>query len=460
MERYKRLVLEEGYKVGVWGLGYIGLSTAAYMAQRGVKCVGVDVIKSRVDSVNAGKHFMPGMDYWLGFDIKPMVDEGLITATEDWRNLIDREILVHLIGVPTERDNEPFYEFLEDVIDKIANIGVLDLDHPPLVIVESTLTPNTTEKVIIERLQKAGLTVGVDILLGVAPRRDWFLESDKNLTNLPRVYGGCDPRTADLMEDILSVVCHNLHRAQDHRHAEIVKSVENAYRHMEITLANQLALAYPSLDMVEILELVGTKWNIGTFRPGIGTGGYCIPLSSKYVLQGAEQPEALSLLKETIATDNRMPQRVAKLFQDWGCRSVGVLGVSYKGDIKVPRVSRSVEVAKCLAAAGVNVAIHDPYFDAEEMSRLYDLETFAFPDDVDQFDGLLLAADHQVYTKLQWTGVFPKLKRCQLIVDNCTGWADVDFARHDITYVKPGGQHWLKIPESTESILGGDLFTG
>ena len=456
MESYKRLVLEEGYRVGIWGLGYIGLSSAAYFAQRGVNCVGVDVIQSRVDSVNAGEHYMPGMDYWLGFDIKPMAEEGLIRATTEWRDLINPEILVHLIGVPTERNNEPFDDFLEDVIDKIANISVLDLEQPPLVIVESTLTPNTTENVIIERLRAAGVTVGVDVLLGVAPRRDWFLDSDKNLPNLPRVYGGCDGRTANHMADVLGIVCHNLHRAQDHRHAEIVKSVENAYRHVEISLANQLALAYPSLDMVEILELVGTKWNVGTFRPGIGTGGYCIPLSSKYVLQGAERPEALTLLKETVATDDRMPHHVAGRFGKWECKSVGSLGISYKGGIKVPRVSRSVEIGRWLADAGVAVGVNDPYFNAAEIGSLYDLPSFDFPDDLDRFDGLLLAAAHHDYTKVQWARLFPRMKGCQVIVDNCSGWADVDFGRHGISYVKPGGQHWLRTPVSTESLINGD----
>ncbi len=254
MENYKRLILEEGYKVGIWGLGYIGLSTAAYMAQKGVKCVGCDVREDRVDAVRQGKHYMPGMDYWLGFDIKPMVDDGHIEPTTNWRDLIDPKVIVHFIGVPTERDNEPYYQYLEQVITRIAHIGVIDNDHPPLIIVESTLTPKTTDEVIIPLLEQAGLQVGKDVLLGVAPRRDWFLESDKNLTHLDRVYGGCDRPTADLMEGVLGIVCEQLHRAQDHSHAEIVKSVENAYRHMEITLANQLARAYPSLDMIEILK--------------------------------------------------------------------------------------------------------------------------------------------------------------------------------------------------------------
>ena len=443
MESYKRMILEEGYKVGVWGLGYIGLSTSAYLAQRGVRCIGCDVLENRVDSVRRGQHFMPGMDYWLGFDIKPMVDDGHIEATTNWRDLIHTKVLVHFIGVPTERDNEPYYEYLEDVITKIAHIGVLDAEYPPLIIVESTMTPNTTDKIILPLLAKAGLKVGEDVLLGVAPRRDWFLESDKNLTHLDRVYGGYDEETADLMREVLGIVCKQLHRAQDHRHAEIVKSVENAYRHMEITLANQLSLAYPSLDMIEILKLVGTKWNIGTFRPGMGTGGYCIPLSSKYVLAGAERPDELSLLKETIETDDRMPVRVADIFADWGCKNVGVLGISYKGDIKVPRVSRSAQIAQILAGRGTSAAIHDPYFTTQEIKDGWDLESFDFGTDIDQFDGLLVAADHREYTKVLWDEFAKQMGNCRLIIDNCGIWGDVDFARYGIHYMSPGSKGWL-----------------
>jgi nucleotide sugar dehydrogenase len=455
MESYKKLVLEEGYKVGVWGLGYIGLSTIAYMAKRGVRCVGCDVNAERTASVQRGEHYMPGMDYWLGFDIKPMVEDGHIEATTNWRDLIHPKVLVHFIGVPTERDNIPYYEYLEDVITKIAHIGVLDAEHPPLIIVESTLTPNTTDKVIIPLLEKAGLKVGEDVFLGVAPRRDWFLDSDKNLTHLDRIYGGYDEQTAGIMEEILGIVCEQLHRAQDHRHAEIVKSVENAYRHMEITLANQLALAYPSLDMVEVLKLVGTKWNMGTFRPGIGTGGYCIPLSSKYVLAGAEKPEELSLLKETIRTDDMMPVHIADIFEKWGCRNVGVLGISYKGDIKVPRVSRSAQIAQGLAERGVEVAIHDPYFTAQEIKDGWNLQSFDFPDDIDRFDGLLVAADHREYTKVLWDEFGDKLSNCRLIIDNCGIWNNVDFKRNGVRYIEPGTEKWLNampVPEA-ESLL-------
>ena len=448
MESYKRLVLEEGYKVGVWGLGYIGLSTIAYLAQRGVRCLGCDIDAGRTGSVQRGEHYMPGMDYWLGFDIKPMVDDGHIEATTNWRDLIDPKVLVHFIGVPTERDNEPYYEYLEDVITKIAHIGVLDAEYAPLIIIESTLTPNTADKIIIPLLEKAGLKVGEDVMLGVAPRRDWFLDSDKNLTHLDRIFGGYDTETADIMEEVLGIICRKLHRAQDHRHAEIVKSVENAYRHMEITLANQLAQAYPSLDMIEVLKLVGTKWNIGTYRPGIGTGGYCIPLSSKYVLSGAEEPGKLTLLQETIRTDDNMPKAVAELFAARGCHSVGILGISYKGDIKVPRVSRSAQIGQLLKEMGVDVAVHDPYFTGDEIRDQWNLNSFDFPADLSQFDGLLVATDHREYTTLHWDELFDCLANCQIIVDNLGTWGDVDFKRQGINYTQPGNAAWLKVDDA------------
>ena len=151
--------------------------------------------------------------------------------------------------------------------------------NPPIVIVESTLAPKVSDKKIIPFLKRKKLTVGKNILLSIAPRRDWFIEGGKNLENLDRVYGSTDVKSTSVTKDILSIVCKKLHAASTYKVSEMVKSVENAYRHMDITLANQLSLAFPKDNIREVLKLVGTKWNVEAFHPGIGAGGYCIPVS-------------------------------------------------------------------------------------------------------------------------------------------------------------------------------------
>ena len=125
----------------------------------------------------------------------------------------------------------------------------------------------------------------------------------------------------------------------------MVKSIENAYRHMEITLANQLSLAYPRESMREVLKLVGTKWNIGTYFPGFGTGGYCIPLSSQYVLREVKDKK-LTLLRETIKTDKNINIKIANSIAKKRFKNVGVLGLSYKGNLKVSTLSPTIPFIK------------------------------------------------------------------------------------------------------------------
>jgi nucleotide sugar dehydrogenase len=277
----------------------------ANFAFNGVKAIGTDVIQEKVDMTNKGLIPIENFERWLGFDVKPLVENGLLKATTDWKQLVKKDVSVHMIAIPTEKDGRPYDVILEDVIKKISTFKTEK--EPPIVIIESTLTPGRTNEVVVPIFEKAGLKVGKDILIGVAPRRDWFISPEKSLKNLPRIIGGTTLETTRIMKDVLSIICDHLLPAPDHKHAEMIKSIENAYRHVEITLANQLSLAYPQIDMEEVLRLVGTKWNIGTYRPSFGTGGYCIPLSSQYVLLGAQNPEQLTILKSAIETDGKLP---------------------------------------------------------------------------------------------------------------------------------------------------------
>jgi len=220
---------------------------------------------------------------------------------------------------------------LMKVLENISKIKK-DNKNPPVVIVESTLAPKVSDKKIIPYLKRKNLTIGKNILLSIAPRRDWFIEGGKNLENLDRVYGSTDSKSTKVTKDVLSIVCKKLHQASSYKVSEMVKSVENAYRHMDITLANQLSLAFPKDNIREVLKLVGTKWNVEAFHPGIGAGGYCIPLSSRYILSQVKNVNKLSLLRETIKTDDGMSKSIANSISKRGIKRVGVMGLSYKGD--------------------------------------------------------------------------------------------------------------------------------
>jgi len=346
-----------------------------------------------------------------------------------------------MIAIPTEKDGKPYDAILEDVVKKISSYKAGG--EPPLVIIESTLTPGRTDNVVIPIFEKAGLKVGKDILLGVAPRRDWFISPEKSLKNLPRIIGGTTQETTKFMKDALSIICDSLIPAPDHKHAEMIKSIENAYRHAEITLANQLSLAYPEIDMKEVLRLVGTKWNIGTYFPSFGTGGYCIPLSSQYVLLGAKNPEQLTILRSAIETDSKQPFVVADSIAKRGCRKAGILGLAYKGDIKVDILSPTIKIAQRLKEKGISVKIHDPLYTEQEIRKITGCETFKFPEGLQEFDAILLVADHQIYRFTPNTVVLSNLKKCKVVLDNTGIWKDIDFEKTRVEYHIAGDKRWL-----------------
>jgi nucleotide sugar dehydrogenase len=446
----RKRLLKGDRKVAVWGTGYIGFSTMANFAANGVSCVGTDVIHSVVDAINAGRIPIPNLEYWLGFPVESLVRSGMMRATTNWKDLIKKDIAVHMIAIPTEKKDAPWDEALIDVVKKIATISEIKMDDAPLVVIESTLTPNRTDEVVIPLLEQKGLRVGEDIHVGVAPRRDWFISPEKSLKTLSRIVGGTSSRTTEMMIDVLGIVCDRLVPAPDHRHAEIVKSIENAYRHVEITLANQLSLAFPDMNMIEVLRLVGTKWNIGTYHPSFGTGGYCIPLSSKYVLSGSKRSDFLTILKATIETDQQMPILVAEHLVKRGAKRVGVLGLSYKSDLKVHTLSPTLGIVKRLKEKCVEVKVHDPYYSEQEIRQIVGVETFPFPDGLREFDVIVIVAAHRAYKAVVENTILENLTNCKLVIDNVEeAWGRVDLLSLGIEYHIAGDRGWLTSGEGS-----------
>ncbi len=441
----KEKLLSGEKSIAIWGTGFIGFTTMANFAHNGIKCVGFDVDKEKVRAINGGKIPIDNLEYWLGFEVDGLVKSGLMRSTTDWHEAMSPDIAVHFVSIPTEKEGKPYDYILIDVIKKLAMLKKVKNGDPPLVIVESTLTPGRSDKIILPLFKEAGIEVGKDILFGVAPRRDWFVSPEKSLKKLPRVFGGTTAKTTGMMKDVLSIVCENLVPSPDHKHAEMVKSIENAYRHMDITLANQLSLAYPEVDIKEVLRLVGTKWNVGTFHPSFGTGGYCIPLSSQYVMLGASKPEHLTILKETIESDSKQPDIVAENLVKRGAKKVGILGLAYKGDIKVSILSPTIKLARKLAALGVEVKVNDPYYSKEDIRKIAGTESFDFPDGLKEFDTLLIVADHQHYRFTPHNVILSSLPNCRLVLDNTEIWKDIDFEGKGIEYHIAGDAGWIKV---------------
>jgi len=435
---YKTLLKSRKFKIAVWGTGYIGLSTMVYFAKKKIKCVGYDVNKDKIKKINSGILPLADLANWFGFSIKSLVKSNYLKATSNYRDLISEDFLVHFIAIPTEKDGKPYYKPLLSVLNNIVKIN-RNAKNPPIIIVESTLAPKVSDKKIIPFLKNKKFIVGKNILLSIAPRRDWFIEGAKNLETLDRVYGSTDQKSTKVSRDVLSIVCKKLHVASSYRVSEMVKSVENAYRHMDITLANQLSLAFPNDNIREVLKLVGTKWNIETFHPGIGAGGYCIPLSSRYILSQVKSLNKLSLLRETIKTDDGMSKSITNSIVKRGLKKIGILGLSYKGDLKVSVLSKVIPLVKSLKNKKLQVRLFDPYFSNKEIHNAVKVKTFNFPKDLSKFDCIIVTVDHKQF-KIKKQILEKYLKSCKLIIDHDGAWKKYNLKNN---YHISGDSGWI-----------------
>lgn len=408
-------------RLAVWGVGYIGFSNMLYYGKEAVHTVGIDVNPNIYKDI-MGKEKLRNFEYWVGFDYSYLLEQNIIELTCDY-NLIDySSIAAHLICVPTEKNEQPYNEALYDVIDKICDkeSKVNGKDYFAILI-ESTMIPGTAKQIEEYILKKE---INKKFVFGVAPRRDWFLSSDKNLKNLHRVYGGNSEKSSLFWKDVLSIVCDNLVQASDYQHSEITKSIENAFRHMDITLANQLSSAFPNLDMREVLHLAATKWNVNEYFPSFGTGGYCIPLSSKYLLS-TENSDVLTLLRDTVTFDENRPHEICKLIEKYNVKRVGILGVSYKEDIKVDKHSAVVSMIEYFDKHNIDVKIHDPYYSKDELKEKYGAEYFDCYDllNYDDFEAIIMFTAHKEYQLICFNELKQHIKKCKLILDNTAKWA-------------------------------------
>jgi nucleotide sugar dehydrogenase len=222
----------------------------------------------------------------------------------------------------------------------------------------------------------------------------------------------------------------------------MAKSIENAYRQMDITLANQLSLAFPNENIREVLKLVGTKWNVNTYFPGLGTGGYCIPLSSQYVLNHVKNKNSLTLLRETIKTDKLINLKIARSLAKKKFKKVGVLGLSYKGNLKVNILSPVIPFVKELLRKKIKVEVFDPYYSKQEIKKILKTNSFRFPYDLKKFDCIVITADHNEF-KIEKKIINKFLKKNTFILDFCGIWKKYNLNKFEKKYVISGEKNWI-----------------
>jgi nucleotide sugar dehydrogenase len=424
----------------------------AYYAKNGIKCVGYDIVPETIRSINAGEISVPGLGQWLGFSTEPLVKNGLMHATSSVKEILDDlSVKVHFISIPTERRGKPWDGALQDVSKKISAKKVEN--GPDTVIVESTLSPGQCDKVLVSTIRRSGRDVPGEFQIAVAPRRDWFDNPGLNVHTIPRVVGGLDVKSREAAMDVLGIICSKLVPVSDHRIAELVKSTENSFRALNIAFANALSRAFPDVDTIELINAAATKWNYVAHYPGMGTGGYCIPLAPQYLIEGSrskgEHTDFLSQINEVNRSQTRfVGELIAKSLSG---SSVGILGLSYKRNLKVHVLSPSILLAETLRKAGKEVLIQDPFYSAKEIEDIVGVDTFNYPEDLRKFDSVVVSVPHLEYTETPVPALLKSIKPGTFVLDAEGAWQSYrDFFRQKrIDYRKIGDAGWA-LPRKTK----------
>ncbi|MBK9241864.1 MAG: nucleotide sugar dehydrogenase [Acidobacteria bacterium] len=353
-------------KVGVVGLGYVGLPLAVEFGQAGFSVTGIDLDARKVDQINRRESYIQDVPTEA---VAALVTAGKLAATTDPGAVRDFDTINICVPTPLRKTKDPDLSFVVSAVEAIA--GHL---HPGmLVILESTTYPGTTEEVVQPILERGGLKAGVDFFLAFSPERVDPGNEKWTTKNVPKVVGGLTPDCARLAGALYRSSIDRVVEVSSPKVAEMVKLLENTFRAVNIGMVNELAMMCDRLGISvwEVVDAAATKpFGFMPFYPGPGLGGHCIPIDPFYLSWKVKEVGFEARFIELAGQVNgAMPHHVVDKITDAlnaHCKAVNgaeilVMGVAYKRDIDDVRESPALDVIALLMKKGARVTYHDPF---------------------------------------------------------------------------------------------------
>jgi UDP-N-acetyl-D-mannosaminuronic acid dehydrogenase len=416
-------------KISVIGMGYVGIPVAALLAdQKGVDVTGIQRRSQRsgwkIDVLNAGKSPFEGNEPRIDDLIRRIVERGSFRVTDDFSVIEEMDIVLIDVQTPTDgKDHKPTYLSLKEVSREVGTY----LKKRTLVVIESTVAPGTTQFVvqpIIER--KSGLKAGRDFYLAYSYERLMPGRLLDYIINLPRIVGGINKKSRDKAVEMYKKIVKAKILPTDILTAEASKTIENAYRDVNIAFANETAMVCESLgiDVYEVRDLINSRAERHMHMPGIGVGGHCLPKDTWLLNYGVKKygnfpinPEFVQLARKI---NDFMPIRATEMIREalasskiaLGDARIALLGVAYLEDSDDIRNTPAYDLIREMEAYGADVVAHDPYvrtFPDAELSR--DLDHV-----IKRADCIVIVTKHKPYFKLDLKRV-KSLMRTPIIVD-------------------------------------------
>jgi len=354
-------------RIGVVGLGYVGLPLACTFARKGLRVLGFDIDPAKIDQLAAGRSYIGHVSAALLGELR---GAGRLDATDDFARLKDVDAIILCVPTPLTRQREPDLSYVVRTSEQVA----CHLRRGQLVVLESTTYPGTTSEVVRPILEKGGLRSGQDFFLAYSPEREDPGNAAFATADIPKVVGGDGPDALRLACALYDQIVPRTVAVSSLDTAEAVKLTENIFRSVNVALVNELKVVFESMgiDVWEVIEAAKTKpFGFMPFYPGPGLGGHCIPIDPFYLTWKAREfgvttrfvelageintAMPLRVVARTIEAMNRQAGRAAK-----GARIL-ILGVAYKKNVDDTRESPSFRIMELLEEQGAEVLFHDPH---------------------------------------------------------------------------------------------------
>lgn len=392
-------------RVGVIGLGYVGLPLLRAFYQAGFSVMGFDVDQAKIDALGRGENYLKHLGH--GF-VKEMAGSQRFTATADFSRLGEADVVISCVPTPLGKHLEPDLSFVEKSADAIA----ATLRKGQLVVLESSTYPRTTREIMLPRFERRGFKCGVDFFLAYSPEREDPGRKDHNTRSIPKLVGGIDPESGRLATTLYRCAIADVIPVSTAEVAEAAKLLENIYRAVNIALVNEMkvVLSAMDIDVWEVIEAAKSKpFGFQAFYPGPGLGGHCIPIDPYYLTWKAREVGMPTRFIELAGEVNRqMPayvvQRTILAMNQRGKAIKGsrilVLGLAYKPDVDDVRESPSFELIEELEQLGAQVDYNDPLVPRTHRMRNYDLQMSSVPlseETLGAYDCVLVATNHSTY---------------------------------------------------------------
>jgi UDP-N-acetyl-D-glucosamine dehydrogenase len=392
-------------RVGIIGLGYVGLPLARAFSDRGIAVLGFDVDPSKIDKLQRGESYIGHIpDTVIG-----QMRERKFEATVDFQRLAEPEVVIICVPTPLTDARDPDLTFIVNSAKAIA----LRLRPGQLVVLESTTYPSTTRDVVLPLLVATGLKPGAQFFLAFSPEREDPGNPQFTAATIPKVVGGLDPASLELAVALYRKVVVRVVPVSSPEVAEACKILENTYRSVNIALVNELKIIYSKMgiDVWEVIEAAKSKpFGFQAFYPGPGLGGHCIPIDPFYLTWIARKHGLSTRFIELAGEINTsMPayvvSKVADALNDRSKPINGskilLLGMAYKKDVDDPRESPGFELMRLLLQKGASVSYNDPYIPRLPSMRHYPQLSMSSADltvgYLESQDCVLIVTDHSSY---------------------------------------------------------------